>query len=61
MKIKGCKGCHWESHCGCGERCDYYDPLYESDQIMVAEYKAELYRRARAYREIEGKSRDEEY
>lgn len=51
--MKTCNNCMWADKCpDAGRRCEYYDPIIGSENIVMREYKQDLKERAEDYQEV---------
>lgn len=51
--MKSCENCYYADKCSeVGQLCEYYDPIYGSKKILFREYKKDLKRREKEYRNI---------
>lgn len=51
--MKTCKNCYYYGKCGeNNRRCEYYDPVYGFEQIILNEYERDLRDRVNDYTEL---------
>lgn len=51
--MKTCKNCYWFGQCvGEGNRCEYYDPVIGSENVVLREYLQALKEREEDYKQL---------
>ena len=51
--MKTCNNCFWADRCpDASKRCEYYDPIVGSENVVFREYNSDLRAREKDYQEI---------
>lgn len=51
--MKTCENCYWFGKCeDASKRCEYYDPVFGSENIVLREYLNDLKEREEEYQKV---------